>query len=264
MLVDPAPRLTLPRSVLAALWLPHVRDLGSVTAAARAITGTDEPHVAVLGRAQLNLPALFAQWAPVRACAATCPAPGAPAGAPASVSAYAVEAGECLVVAARQGTWAAVPRVSAFGSAIEPGARVSWLVVEAPDAHRHLVAEVGTLTDARTGLARATHTATEALTRLDLARWRPEAAARVADLASSHLPDWPLPAQVAAERVELLARAARLLAIVDLAREADPGVTSWQSDQRLAALREVEQASRRAVAAATVYVEEERPATTAS
>jgi hypothetical protein len=231
-----------------------VKDLGSVTRAAAAITGDDEPHVALVGRSQLNIAALFAKWAPARVVGAVLPVPGNPAGAPAAVAAEAVEAGECLVVAAREGRWVAVPTVRAFGSALEPGATVSWQVTEVAEAEHALLATLGSLAEARTRLAEALITATEALTRLDLARWRPEAASRIADLASAQAPDWPLPPEVGADRIELLARAARLLAIVELARDGeDPAVTTWQSDQRLAALREVDAAARRAMAAATAY-----------
>ncbi len=246
--------VSLPRSVLAALWLPHVKDLGSVTRAAAAITGDDEPHVALVGRSQLNIAALFATWAPARVVGAVLPVPGHPAGVPAAVAADAVEAGECLIISAREGTWAAVPTVRTFGTFLEPGATVSWQVTETADAEIGLLATLGSLTEARTSLAQALVTATEALTRLDLARWRPDAASRIADLASAREPDWPLPPEIAADRIELLARAARLMAIVELARGGeDPAVTTSQSDQRFAALREVDAAARRAMAAATAY-----------
>jgi hypothetical protein len=240
---------------MAALWLPHVTDLGSVTRAAAAITGDDEPHVAVLGRAQLNIAALFARWAPARVVGAVLPVSGEPSGAPAAIAADAVEAGECLVVAAREGSWVAAPTVRTFGTVLEPGAIVSWQVTEVPDAEVGLLPTLGSLTEARTGLAHALITATEALTNLDLARWRPEAADKIATLASSQVPDWPLPPEVGADRIDLLARAARLRSIVALAREGqDPAVTTWQSDQRYTALREVDAAARRAMAAATAFV----------
>ena len=252
------PDLTLPRSVLAALWLPHVTDLGSVTRASEAITGDDEPHVAVLGRTQLNLPGLFATWAPARVVGAALPTPGRLAGAPAQTAADAVAAGECLVVAARTTTWVAVPIVQPFGTALEPGASVSWSVTEAPGAEHGLLASLGSLSDARSGLAHALATATEALARLDLARSVPETAQRIAELAeasAARTPDWPLPPQVGHDRLELLVRAVRLLAIVDLAREAPTAaVTTWQEDQRGAALREVDVAARQAMSAATAYV----------
>lgn len=250
----PVPEAFLPRSVVAALWLPHVRDLGDVTRAAAAIIGDDEPHVAILGRAQLNLAALFAGWSPVTFAAAALPVPGAPAGVPASVSADAVEAGECLVVDARDGGWVAVPLVRRFGNDVEPGHSVSWQISAAADPARGVAAAVDSPTAARAGLARALVTATDALGRLDVARWRPEAAQQIAALASDEVPDWPLPPDVGPERLEMLARAARLLAIVRLARESEAAtVTAWAADQRSAALREVESAARRAMSAATAY-----------
>jgi hypothetical protein len=246
--------LRLPRSVTAALWLPHVRDLGSVTRAAAAITGDDEPHVAVTGRAQLNLAALFAGWSPITFAAAALPVPGSPGGVPAAATADAVEAGECLVVAGRDGSWVAVPRVRRFGSSLEPGSSVAWHVVPAPGAEQTVMSAVGTLTEARESLVRGLAAATDALTRLDVARWRPDAAAQIAGLLTERTPDWPLPAEIGPERTELLARAARLLAIVRLARQSEAAaVTAWAADQRTAALQEVESAARKAMSAATAY-----------
>lgn len=248
-----APSLALPRSVLAALWLPHVRSLGDVTRAGRAITGDDEPHRAVVGRAQLNLAALFAQWVPVRTVAATLPVPGAPGGTPGEVLTEALEAGECLVVGTARGSWTAVPEVRAFGSALEPGATVTWHVREVADVDAALAAGVGSYADARAALTHALATSTDLLTRMDLAHTRPEAAAAVAAIAGAPDADWDLPPQVDPDRLVVLLRAARLRAIVDLAR-ADDGasVTAWQVGRRAAALREVEIAARRAMSAATL------------
>ncbi len=248
-----APSLALPRSVLAALWLPHVRSLGDVTQAGRAITGDDEPHRAVVGRAQLNLAALFAQWVPVRTVAATLPVPGDPGGTPGEVLTEALEAGECLVVGTARGSWAAVPEVQVFGSALEPGATVTWHVREVADVDAALAAAVGSFGDARAALTHALATSTDLLRRMDLAHTRPEAAAAVAALAGAPDPDWDLPPQVDPDRLVVLLRAARLRAIVDLARGDDgASVTAWQVGRRAAALHDVEVAARRAISAATL------------
>ncbi|WP_158068926.1 hypothetical protein [Cellulosimicrobium sp. CUA-896] len=54
----------------------------------------------------------------------------------------------------------------------------------------------------------------------------------------------------------MLEQAVRLRAIVELATVDDGGaVNLWQADQRSTALREVDRASRRAVGAATLWVE---------
>ena len=246
------PALRLPRSVLAALWLPRVRDLGSVTRASAAITGDDEPHVAVLGRTQLNLAGLFATVSPPTVVGAALPAPGSLGGAPGAVAAEALAAGECLVVAARQTAWVAVPEVRRFGSHLEAGARVSWSVTEAPGAERGLLASLGSLSDARAGLVRALHQATDLLTQLDIGRRGPEAEL----VEQLHLPlGWPLPPDLEPDRLDMLGRAARLLAVVELARRAkSAAVSARQEDRRSAALREVESAARLAMSAATAYV----------
>lgn len=247
--------LPLPRSVVAALWLPHVRDLGAVSRAAEAVTGDDEPHVARVGRAQLNLPALFARWAPVRVVGAALPVPGDPAGAPAAVAAAALDAGECLVVAGREGAAVAVPRVRVFGSRLEPGRSVTWEIHEVDGADLTLLSAAAAVSEARLALTEATLGAIDTLTRLDLARWEPEIAERLAGLASSDEPEWPLPAEVGPERTQLLARAARLLAVVRLASGREgAAVTARDSDARVAALREVATTARRALSAASVFV----------
>lgn len=247
--------LTLPRSVTAALWLPHVNDYADAARAARAVTGTDEPHRVLLGRDSVTLADALARWAPVRAVAAALPAPGAPGAAPATVLADAVDAGECLVVVARRGSWAAVPQVSTFGSPIEPGAVVTWRATAVPDARDRLAADLGTLADARGHLLRAVATATATLAGLDLAQERPDAAARIAALDRAGPPRLPLPRLLDPARYAVVVQAARLLAIVAVAQEDDgAAVTSWQADQRDAALRDVVDAARHAMSTATLYL----------
>lgn len=252
--VAPVPEtdLNLPRSVVAALWLPHVTTLGEAERAARAITGDDEPHVALLGRAQLNWPALIARLAPARSVVAALPVPGDPAGVPAPPAAEAIDAGECLLVAARTGAFAVVPQVRRFGSPLEPGAHVTWHVHEVPDVGASLGGAVGSLADARVALVEALATATSLLERMDIAGSRPEAAARLA-MVSSGTPSWDLPSTVGAERLDLLERAARLLAIIDVATADDGAAASaWQAGRRATALRDVRTAARRAMSAATL------------
>ena len=247
------PALRLPRSVLAALWLPHVRDLGTATRASEAITGDDEPHVALLGRAQLNLAGLFATFSPPTVVGAALPVSGGLGGAPAAVAADAIAAGECLVAAARKTAWVAVPDVQRFGSPLEPGASVSWRVTEIPGAERGLLASLGSRSDARAGLVQALSRATDLLTQLDVGRGGPMAE----QVERLHLaPGWPLPPGLEPDRLEMLGRAARLLAVVELAGQAESAaVSAWQQDQRRAALREVETAARLAMSAATSYVD---------
>lgn len=245
---------TLPRSVTAALWLPYVQDYGGAVLAARAVVGDDDPHRALLDGAPVTLADLLARWAPVRAVAATLPAPGSPGGTPAAVLDQALDAGECLVVVARRGAWAAVPRVTRYGSALEPGAFVTWRATAVEDARHHLAADLGTLADARDHLLHALRTATDTLAHLDLARERPDAALRIARL-DSDVPAVRLPRLLDPRRLAVVVQAARLLAIVAIAQEDDgAAVTSWQSDQREAALRDVADAARRAMSAATLDI----------
>ncbi len=244
--------LALPRSVVAALWLPHVRDLGTADRAGRAVTGDDEPHVAVMGRAQLNWPALAARLVPVRTVVAALPVPGDPAGVPAVAAVGAIEARECLLVAGERGAWAVVPEIRSFGSALEPGATVSWSVVPLPETGPGLGAGLPTLAEARVDLVDALASATATLTRLDLAHDRPDAVARLAALASDVDPGWLLPPELAPARLDLLVRATRLMAVVSLAREDDgAAVTGHQATARRTALAQVERAARRATSAAT-------------
>jgi hypothetical protein len=250
--------LALPRSVVLAMWLPYLTAAESTgsTRAVAAVTGDDEPHLAELGPERTDLPALVSRWMPVDTCGAALPVPGAPGGSPAEVAGDALAAGECLVVASGADAWAAVPVVTRFGSEVEPGNAVTWRVRAVPGADRTYLAAVASLAEARAALHEALRTATDALVRLDIAQRRPEAAHRIADLASARIPDWPLPAEVPHERLELLARAARLLAVVDLAVEReDPTATRHASDRRIGALRQVVTAARGAMSAATTFVD---------
>ncbi|KGM17117.1 hypothetical protein N867_10115, partial [Actinotalea fermentans ATCC 43279 = JCM 9966 = DSM 3133] len=64
-----------------------------------------------------------------------------------------------------------------------------------------------------------------------------------------------LPPGLEPRRARVLALAARLRVIVELASDDDGGaVNLWQADQRSAALRHVDHAARRAMCAATLVV----------
>lgn len=255
--MDEADLLALPRSVLLALWLDgtgagpdHLRR------ALRSIEDDDEPH-AVEGAADLvadggTLADLLGHWAGRVRTAALLPVPGDASGLPPDVADLAVEAGECVLVALGDRAWALVPDVVEFGSVLEIGHLVTWTVREVPDWRLRLPGVVGTLSEAEQALRRALVAATEALAGLDVARWRPDAASAIASLRSDTAPGWSLPAGLAPRALRVLASAVRLRAIVELATADDGGaINLWQADQRSAALREVDHAARRAVAAAT-------------
>lgn len=253
--MDPAP-LDLPRSVHLALWLPHVHGSAAVLVqAVGAVEGDDEPHTVTLADdvPPLTGPAfdrLVASWgAGVAKVAAALPAPGDVAGVPAPVSAAAIEAGECVLVSTPAGSFAAVPEVVAFGSAAETGHLVSWQVSRVPPWSLGVLASAGTLEDAERDLRVALITATDALDALDIASWRPEAAEA---LTARHATPSHLPPGLDPRRTRVLALAARLLAIIEVATTDDGGaVNLWQADQRSAALRHVDVAARRALCAAT-------------
>jgi hypothetical protein len=250
--------LALPRSVLLALWLQGVgAGAGPLQRALAAVQGDDEPHAVTaaeeVGLVGDGLAGLLATWASgPRDVAAVLPAPGDLAGVPAVVSPAAVDAGECVLVHAPAGSFAAVPTVQEFGSALEPGHLVRWDVTAVPDWRTALLGSVGSLADAERDLRRALLSATEALAALDVARWRPDAAAAIVALRSDSAMAWPVPPGLEGRRVRVLATAARLRAIVVLATADDGGaVNLWQADQRSTALREVDRAARRAMSAAT-------------
>ena len=237
--------------MLLALWLQG----GSARGAEVVVTGDDEPHD-VVGRRYDNLHELVEDigerhWD----VAAVQPAPGDALVGPAA----AVAAGECVLVHNNDDGWnlGIVPEVRRFGSRFEPGATVVWRTHEIPDWRTELLGAVGSLDDAERGLREGLLLATKALVQLDVARWRPEAAERIAAVRDGWLPAERLPAEFKAwpQRVNVMTQAARLREIVALATEDDGGaVNLWQSDQRSTALREVDHLARRAMSAAASWV----------
>lgn len=263
----PPDLLTLPRSVLLALWAQRVgAGSGPLQEALDAVQGDDEPHTVRVGDgADLSdegLAGLLAAWGSGRRdVAAVLPAPGDLAGVPAAVSRLALDAGECVLVHGAVGCFAAVPVVQEFGSVYEPGYLVTWEVRAVPDWRTALLGSVGSLAESERALRLALISATEALASLDVARWRPDAAEAIAALRSEEPLPWALPAGLAGRQLRVLQTAARLRAIVALATADDGGaVNLWQADQRSTALREVDRAARRAMAAATATPAQGGPA----
>ncbi len=244
-----APLLDLPRSVLLALWLRK-----GAGAAATVVMGDDEPHE-VVGDRYGDLEELLDDLAGRCDVAAVLPAPGdalvGPADAPA--------AGECVLLHSHHQGWdlALVPEVRRFGSRLEPGAMVTWRTHEVPDWRTAFQAAVGSLDDAERGLREGLLLATQALVALDVARWRPDAAERIAAVRDGGLAADRLTAEFTAssQRVRVMTQAARLRAIVALATEDEGGaVNLWQADQRTAALRDVDRLARRAMSAASAWL----------
>ncbi|NAZ77752.1 hypothetical protein GTQ99_20390, partial [Kineococcus sp. T13] len=180
------------------------------------------------------------------------PVPGDPRGlpGPAALNVAALEAGECVVVelAGLQQRWALVPEVTEFGSAWEPGALVTWSLRAA--APRRAPESTG-LADSERELRLALATATQALASLDVARWREDAADRIAAVRDGALAPDALPPGTSPRAARVLQTAARVLAIVELATEDDgAAITSWEATSRAQALREVAAVARRALTAA--------------
>ncbi|MGQ7295996.1 hypothetical protein [Quadrisphaera sp. KR29] len=270
--------LHLPRSARLAAWGSAVL-AGRVApdAAVAAVTGHDEPHAVTADDAAQGLalpetgsgsssgsgePAgLRALLAGLAAAGASglrvaLPAPGDPSGlpGPAGFTAEAVEAGEAVLVegelllAHGVGRVGLVPEVTWFGSAWEPGAEVTWVLSptwspRAPDGT--------TLADADRSLRAGLAEATRVLAGLDVARWREDAAERITAVREGALATAELPPGCPDRAVRVVASAARVRAIVELASEDDgAAVSSSEALARARSLREVDGVARRALAVA--------------
>jgi hypothetical protein len=253
--------LDLPRSVRLALWgTAALHDRVAAADAVTAVTGDDEPHTAagddVLpvrdGRTVLGdlLGQLHAGSAGLRA---VLPVPGDVLGLPGprAVNEQALDAGEAVVTVPRvpgEAVWALVPAVTRFGSELEPGAVVHWQV------HRTsglAATDFAGLAEAEQALRLALVESTETLTALDVARWRDDAADRIAMVRDGGLPRGAVPEGTPGRVVRVLSTAARVRAIVALAGEDDgAAVTGWDAAGRARTLRAVDQVARRAMVAA--------------
>jgi hypothetical protein len=104
--------------------------------------------------------------------------------------------------------------------------------------------------DAERELRQALLTATDVLTELDVGRWRPDAAERVAALRRP-APTGPLPSTCSPRSVRVIDLAWRVRSIVELAREDDgAAVSGWEAARRADELRGLDAVSRRALVAA--------------
>jgi len=256
--------LPLPASVVLALWLPVVDGPETARRAARAVTGTDEVHHVrergALLTGTTTLADLLVELAPTDEVGAILPRPGDPMGAPAVRSADLLDAGEGLLLR-RPGNPAercavVVPEREVYGSVLEPGELVTWVVdhdiTEHLPAPSLLLAGVDSLTHARREIQLALSEAVEALEALDVARDRPDLADELLDLSLATFPDPLLPPRLDPRRLDVLERAARLLAIVDLATSDDgAAVTAGQAGARAAALAHIARSARHALAAAS-------------
>jgi hypothetical protein len=125
---------------------------------------------------------------------------------------------------------------------------VTWhlYAVRAPRVTDH-----GSIAEADQELRVALERATRELARLDVARWRDDAAERLALIRGGAVDPGLLPPSTPQRCLRVLATAARVRAIVELATEDDGGaVTGFEAGARAEALRGLDRVSRRAVVAA--------------
>lgn len=254
--------LDLPRSARLAAWgTAALRGLADDAAAVAAVCRDDEPHraaaagdgavVGLLG----SCPDLAALLGDLRAlgCSglrAVLPVPGDLLGLPGppAFNVEATDAGEAVLTAGPVAPVGLVPEVVEFGSPWEPGASVTWrvhAVLERPSP------ETGTLAEAERALREALAEATAVLAGLDVARWREDAAERIAAVRDGGLVRDAVPAGTAPRAVRVLASAARVRAIVALAGEDDgAALTGHEAGRRRSALREVDGVARRSLVVA--------------
>lgn len=259
------PGAILPRSASLALWLPHVSSQPFLTSAAlSSIYQQDEPHTVTGGIGDLD--ALFSLCAGqiIAACAAF-PVPGDVASVPFLATAAAVEAEEAVLFRLARpvpldpeqppsAMWALVPEITEFGSHVERGYLVSWQLVGIGPWEHQILGTAGSLADAAQHLRSGLIYATEALTSLDVAQWREEHSELIELLRDPVELTGFIPANLSARQTHVLQQAARLRAIVDIARFDEGGaINTWQADQRLGALREIDGVARRAMTAATLF-----------
>ncbi|MDQ1290159.1 MAG: hypothetical protein QG622_3725 [Actinomycetota bacterium] len=277
--------LELPRSVRLAAWGTAVLTGAVRTAdAVRAVTGDDEPHDVVTapepggtpggtpgsppGAGARDLGALLAEFAAggVPGLRVVLPVPGDVAGLPGppAFNLVALAAGECVLAdagpAVRSGPPGAgvVPEVTVFGSEREPGAFVTWSVHPVPS---RVPAVYGSLGEAERELRAGLAEAVEALDHLDVARWREDAADRVAAVRDGVLAPSAFPPGAPGRCVRVVATAARIRAVVDLAVTDDgAALSSHEIRRRAGTLRVLDGVCRRAMVAAVAGLREPRRA----
>lgn len=158
--------------------------------------------------------------------------PGALPGPPA-VNAVALEAGEAVLT------------VDGVSLALVPAGRAAWQAYDVAATRLSLPS----LAEAERMLTEELRDCADELLRLDVARWAPEAAAFLAERATSSVP--PLPAVYPPRATAVLAQGLRLGALAALAsRTEGAAVSASEIGQRAVVLGRLAAASRRAVEAA--------------
>lgn len=178
------------------------------------------------------------------------PAPGDPRGLPGPGTPFtgrALVTGEGVLA----GEFGLVPEVRTYVSGSgDSFASVVWWTHPLPAPVPAGSAEA-TAAEAEAELSGALAEATTAMTQLDIAQWRPELGAALADL-RRHDDGGELPPVFNPRARRLYARASRLDRVLALAGQAAPGgaINAFEARQRDAALRPLTAACRRALVAA--------------
>jgi hypothetical protein len=243
--------LGLPRSVRLAAWADSWF-AGQVTldeVVAR-VQGDDEPHTVTglpTGRQPGSLSAGLGcvRASGVHALRAVLPRPGDPHGlaGPPELTVEAVAAGEAVVCVGAP--VALIPTVSTFGPPGDQGHRVNWAW------HQSDPPPLGpSLKEAEQALSYELIAAGSTLSRLDVAAWRPEVAQLLDDIRAGHAAE-PLPRPYPPAAQALAARAARVLAVVDVAlSDVGLSLTAASAHARREALVPLERSARQGLVAA--------------
>jgi hypothetical protein len=252
--------LALPRSarlvVWAGAWLGGTATLDDVIVR---VHGEDEPHDVLgipgqTGPGSLSSALAALRAVGVRALRVALPRPGDPHGlaGPAEVTADAVAAGEAVL--AVEFPAALIPDVRAFGPPGDQGHLVTW---SWRDAAPPPVA--GSLADAERSLSEVLLAASSTLADLDVASWRPEFSRLLDDIRSDRAGE-PLPRAYPPAAQNLAARAARILAVVEVAlRDDEAAVTGGAAAARRDALVPLERTARHALVSACNVLADSTP-----
>ena len=223
------------------------------------VHGEDEPHEVTgipgqTGPGSLGFALGALRAAGLRALRVALPRPGDPHGlaGPPEVNAHALTAGEAVLAVGSP--TALIPDVRAFGPPGDQGHLVTWSWRDAttPPAG-------GSRRRRRSCAVEALLAASSTLADLDVASWRPEVAQLLDDIRSERSGE-PLPRAFPPAAQNLAARAARILAVVEVALSDDGAArTAGSATARRDALVTLERTARHALASACNVLAEATP-----
>lgn len=258
------PRAILPRSASLALWLPRATGgYCSPELAVASVQHEDEPHVvSVRTDHAVELTPLIdyvrSLSGTVLAVGSAFPVPGDVASAPFLAVHEGVESEELVLVRTRsaqgqQRNIALVPQVTQFGSHVEEGFLVRWHHHEISPWEYQIFANAGSIAEATRDLRTQLLILTEGIAELGASK-SPTQHSDLVDLLRDPADiSQFVPADIPPRTLSLLELAARLRAIVDIARLDDGGSLSGAiANTRSTLLRQVDAVARRAMEAATL------------